>query len=86
MRLSAVSVRVTASAGERRMRRIPLNTGAGMSIVQASGQEGILLSLNKGSASRWMKFMKMALMRVTSCHGPLRIIILRSTESVKHTK
>ena len=85
-----ISALALALAGERRMRRSQLNTGAGMSIVLDSGREVFSLRLKVGRASRWIKVMKITFMRTEVFRHflsrPFHLIISSRAESMKHVK
>ena len=84
----ATRVLAIASAGERRMRWSQSSTGAGMSTVEASWRGGLSATRKEGRALRWIRVVKMALIRFEVLQHllsrPFRRIIVRSAESVKH--
>ena len=90
MVLLATRALAIASAGERRMWRSQLSTGVGTSIVLASRRGELLVRANVGRALRWIKDVKIALIRTEVLQHllsrPLRIIISSRAESVKHVK
>ena len=90
MVLLATRALAMASAGERRMWRSQQSTGVGTSIVLASLRGALSAMMNKGSAPRWIRVAKIALIRAEVLQHllsrPFRRIIERSAESVKHVK
>ena len=90
MVLLATRALAIASAGERRMWRSQLSTGVGTSIILASGRGELSVRANVGRALRWIKVVKITLIRTEVLQHllsrPFRIIIASSAESVKHVK
>ena len=88
--LLVMSALAIASAGERHIWRSQLSTGVGMSVVLVSGKDDTMLRLKVGSASRWIKDVKIAFMRIEVfwhfLSWPFRIIISSRVESMKHVK
>ena len=84
----ATRVLAIASAGERRISWSQLRTGVGTSIAGASWRGGLSETINEGRALRWIRVMKMALIKSEVLQHllsrPLRRIMVRSAESVKH--
>ena len=90
MILLVMSVLAIAWAGERRMWQSQLSTGVGTSIVLVFGKEEFSLRMNVGSASRWIKDVKIAFMRIEVLQHflswPFRNIISSRARSMKHVK
>ena len=84
----ATRVLAIASAGDRRISWSQLSTGVGMSTVEAPWRGGLSATIKEGRALRWIRVVKMALIRFEVLQHllsrPFRRIMVRSAESVKH--
>ena len=84
----ATRVLAIASAGDRRISWSQLSTGVGMSTVEAPWRGGLSAMMKEGKALRWIRVVKIALIRFEVLQHllsrPFRRIMARSAESVKH--